>query len=105
MPGPAPCHSSLRPYIPILQVPGQLVNSLIPHLGNKIPSPVLLRRITDNFVSRIKAFAEQEGIPVVHFEPGQRKDEVAAEYRQNFTRTEGVVFTGVAQDKAEALDA
>jgi hypothetical protein len=92
-------------YIPILQVPGQLVSFVVYHRGSRIPSPVLLGRVTDGFVDRIKAFAEQEGIPIVHFEPGRRKDDVAAEYRQGFTRGEGVVFIGVAQERARAFKA
>ena len=68
----------LNGYIPTLQMPGQLVNFLIGHRGNKIPSPALLGRITDDFKAQIQSFAEQGGIPMVHFEPGQRKDDVAS---------------------------
>jgi hypothetical protein len=38
-------------------------------------------------------------------EPGARKDDVAAEYRKRFTNSEGVVFIGVAQEKAQAFKA
>ena len=93
----------LNGYIPTLQMPGQLVSFLVHHRGNKIPSPVLLGRITDDFVTQIKSFAEQESVPIVHFEPGQRKDNVANEYRQRFAKPEGVVFIGVAQEKAQAF--
>ena len=93
----------LNGYIPTLQMPGQLVNFLIGHRGNKIPSPALLGRITDDFKAQIQSFAEQGGIPIVHFEPGQRKDDIAAEYRQKFDQPEGVVFIGVAQEKAQAF--
>ena len=93
----------LNGYIPTLQMPGQLVNFLIGHRGNKIPSPALLGRITDDFKAQIQSFAEQGGIPIVHFEPGQRKDDIAAEYRQRFDQPEGVVFIGVAQEKAQAF--
>ena len=93
----------LNGYIPTLQMPGQLVNFLISHRGNKIPSPALLGRITDDFKAQIQSFAEQGGIPIVHFEPGQRKDDIAAEYRQKFDQPEGVVFIGVAQEKAQAF--
>jgi len=79
----------LNGYIPTLQMPGQLVNFLIGHRGNKIPSPVLLGRITDDFKAQIQSFAEQGSIPIVHFEPGQRKDDIAAEYRQRFDQAEG----------------
>ena len=93
----------LNGYIPTLQLPGQLVNFLIGHRGNKIPSPALLGRITDDFKAQIQSFAEQGDIPIVHFVPGQRKDDVANEYRQKFAKPEGVVFIGVAQEKAQAF--
>jgi hypothetical protein len=95
----------LNGYIPTLQVPGQLVNFLMGHRGNPLPSPALLERITKDFADGIKRFAEQGQIPIVHFESGQRKDEVAAEYRQHFDRPEGVVFIGIAQEKAQAVKA
>jgi hypothetical protein len=95
----------LNGYIPSLQMPGQLVNFLIGHRGNKIPSPALLGRITDDFRARIQSFAAQGGIPLVHFAPGQRKDDIAAEYRQRFAQPEGVVFIGVGQEKAQAFKA
>jgi len=59
----------------------------------------LLGEITQNFVAQVEAFAKRESIPIVHFEKGQRKDDVAAHYRRKFTQEEGVVFIGVAQEK------
>lgn len=93
----------LNGYVPNLQVPGQLVTFLTKHRGNTIPSPVLLQRIGDLFVREVHSFAEERGIPMVRFEPGVRKDHVAAEYRQAFSGAEGVVFIGVAQEKAYAF--
>jgi hypothetical protein len=93
----------LNGYIPTLQVPGQLVRFLVEHRGQKIPSPVLLKRITEQFVQGVKAFAAAHQIPIVQFQPGQRKEDVAAEYRQAFKQVEGVVFIGVAQEKAQAF--
>lgn len=95
----------LNGYVPNLQVPGQLVNFLCKHRGNTIPSPALLQRMGDLFVREVRCFAEEQGIRIVHFERGVRKDDVAAGYRQAFTATEGVVFIGVAQEKAQAFRA
>jgi hypothetical protein len=36
---------------------------------------------------------------VIQFRKGQRKDDIAAEQRRKFTRPEGVVFIGKAQEK------
>jgi hypothetical protein len=93
----------LNGYIPILQTPGQLVNFLIRHRSHKIPSPALLGRITQAFAGATKSFARKNNIPLIHFERGQRKDDVAAEYRKEFHQSEGVVFIGVAQEKANAF--
>jgi len=95
----------LNGYIPTLQTPGQLINFLIRHRGHKIPSPVLLGRITQAFARAVKSFAQKNSIPLIHFERGQRKDDVAAEYRKEFNQSEGVVFIGVAQEKANAFRA
>lgn len=38
-------------------------------------------------------------IPVVHFREGQLKDDIAAEHRNRFTKTEGVLFIGKVQEK------
>jgi hypothetical protein len=95
----------LNGYIPNLQMPGQLVSFLIKHRGNKIPSPVLLERIGEQFVQAVKDFAQEHGIPLVHFEAGQRKDDLAAQYRAEYTAEEGVVFIGIAQEKAWAFKA
>ncbi len=95
----------LNGYIPNLQVPGQLVNFLTKHRGNKIPSPALLGKIGERFASAVKQFAEDHRIAIIHFERGQRKDDLAAQYRQQFAQAEGVVFIGVAQEKANSFTA
>ena len=92
-------------YVPRLQTSGQLCWFLKEHLGNPIPSPALLRPLHDRFVREVTTFADAGNIPVVHFERGQRKDDVAAEHRARFTAAEGVVFIGVAQERASAFKA
>jgi hypothetical protein len=95
----------LNGYVPRLQTSGQLCWFLREHLGNPIPSPALFRPIHDRFTGQVAALAAEQGIPLVHFERGQRKDDVAAEYRARFTAAEGVVFIGVAQERASAFKA
>ena len=60
----------LNGYIPNLQIPSQLIAFLVQHRKQKIPSPALLNRMTQNFVKNIKRYAEENNIPIVHFEPG-----------------------------------
>ena len=69
----------LNGYVPRLQMPGQLVNFLMYQRGYQIPSPALLGKMTDSFRKAVTDFAQVNNIPVVHFQPGQRKDDVAAE--------------------------
>jgi hypothetical protein len=93
----------LNGYVARLQRPENLWWFLHEHRGNPVVSPVLLRQMTDNFVGSIEAFAEQRRIPLVNFERGQRKEEVAEKYLAKFKGTEGVVLIGVAQEMVPAF--
>ena len=92
-------------YVPTLQTPGQLCWYLRDHLGNPLPSPALFPPLHDRFTGAVAAFARQQGVPVVHFERGQRKDEVASQQRADRPLTDGVVFIGVAQEKMSSFKA
>ena len=61
--------------------------------------------MTTDYRKQVKEFAEEQGIPMIEFKKGQRKDDIAAEYRQTHPGTEGVVIIGVAQEKASAFKA
>jgi len=95
----------LNGYVARLQTPGQLVDFLRRHRGHAIPSPVLLGEMTKDFVKRVEAYARENSIPIVQFERDERKDDVAESYRQRWGDREGVVFIGVAQEKAYAYRA
>jgi hypothetical protein len=95
----------LHAYMPKLQTSGGLCYFLHDHLGNPIPSPALFRPIHDRFLTAVEAFASQHRIPTVQFKPGQRKDDIVAEYRARFTHREGVVVLGTAQEKMRAFKA
>ena len=55
--------------------------------------------MTRAFVQAIEQFVKDHQIPLLTFEKGQRKDEVAAEMRAKFPQRDGVVFVGKAQEK------
>ena len=95
----------LNGYVPTLQTSGQLVTFLTQHRGQPIPSPTLLQKMSEAFVQATRAFAAAQQIPLLHFERGARKDDVAAAQRAQFAGTEGVVFIGVAQERAHAFRA
>jgi len=94
----------LNGYIPRLQMPGQLVKFLR-HRGYKIPSPAILGKMTDAYKATVEAFAKENDIPLFHFERGVRKDDIAAEYRERHGEKEGVLFIGIAQERAYAYKA
>jgi hypothetical protein len=95
----------LNGYVSILQTGGQQVTFLSKHLGNKIPSPALLGKRGTAYRQAVKDFAQENGIPMIKFDPGQRKDEVAAAYREEFSEAEGGVFIGVAQERSKSFKA
>jgi len=95
----------LTGYQPKLQTSGGLCYFLQEHLGYPIPSPALFRPLHDRFVDAVQTFAARQGIPVIHFEPKQRKDDVVAEYRARYRGREGVVVIGIAQEKMRAFKA
>lgn len=93
----------LNGYVGKLATSGGLCGFLGEHLGKPVPSPALLGQITQRFVAELKQYAEQRGIPIVHFEHRERKDERANRLRQQRRVRDEVVFIGVAQEKAQAF--
>jgi hypothetical protein len=72
-------------------------------LGKPIPSPVVLGQVTEKFRDAVKAMAERQQIPIRQFDHKERKDEVANRIRQQRGVRDGIVFIGVAQEKAQAF--
>ena len=93
----------LNGYIPSLATPGGLVVFLREHLGKPIPSPAILGQITSSFRKRVEAFAAENEIPWIKFEPGERKDDRANQMRRERNVRGEVVFIGVAQEKTKAF--
>src|SRR5205807_2509229 len=89
----------LNVYVPALQRAGGVASFFRFHLGHRFASSALMDPITKDFIARMEKFAKQESIPMLTFQKGQRKDDVAAEYRNKFTGQEGVLFIGKAQEK------
>ena len=59
--------------------------------------------MTKSFIRRIEAFAQREGIDLITFRKGQRKEDIAHEYLASFGAEEGVLFIGKAQEKASVV--
>jgi hypothetical protein len=90
----------LNGYVPNLQVGGQVVSFMTAHLGNPIPSPVIMEKIGTAFRTTVDRFAADNKIPVVRFSKGDRKIEVMRPYlaRQARTGRSGVAAIGTAQE-------
>jgi hypothetical protein len=89
----------LNVYQPKLQTERQAACFFRFQRGQSVASTVPMGVMTNAFLRQVDAFVEQHQIPVVPFKKGQRKDDVAAEYRARFPGSEGVVFLGKAQEK------
>jgi hypothetical protein len=93
----------LNAYVPSLQTGGGVVYFLKTQLGVRVPSTVMVAPMSERFVQAIEQFVATEGVDLVTFEKGQRKDDVAQEYLARFTGEEGVLFVGKAQEKASVF--
>lgn len=89
----------LNVYVPRLQRELGVVGFLRYHRGHLFASSALLAPISDAFVKNIETFTKTQGIPLLPFAKGQRKDDLAAEHLATFSPPEGVLFVGKAQEK------
>jgi hypothetical protein len=89
----------LNVYVGPLQREGGVASFFRFHRGHQFASSVLMDPISKTFIAAMEAFARREGIPMVQFRKGQRKDDIAAAYLKKFTKSEGVLFIGKAQEK------
>jgi hypothetical protein len=90
----------LNVYVPHLQTPAGVAHFFREQHGATFASSALMEPMTTTFIAALERFARTQGVPLLSFQKGQRKDEVAAAYRAQFTGEEGVLFLGKAQEKA-----
>src|SRR2546427_1346042 len=93
----------LNAYVPSLQTGGGFVYFLKTQLEARVPSTVLIAPMSQRFVDAIEHFVEAQGVDLVTFEKGERKDDVAQRYLAAFQGEEGVLFVGKAQEKASVF--
>jgi len=93
----------LNGYVPGVQTPAGMIRFVKGQLGMSMPSTAAVNGMREAFVRAIDAFVEREGVPVVEFAKGQRKDDVAQEHLARFRDREGVLFVGKAQEKANVF--
>ena len=90
----------LNVYQPQLQRDLGVVGFFRFHRGQPFASASLMADMTRTFVANLESFAKSRQIPVITFQKGQRKDDIAKRYHAEFSQAEGVVFIGKAQEKA-----
>ncbi len=89
----------LNLYQPMLQTGGGVAAFFKGHRGAQVASTALMGPMSRSFVKSIHDFARREGIEIVPFAKGQRKDEVTQQRLQGFSAPEGVLYIGKAQEK------
>jgi hypothetical protein len=93
----------LNVYVPKLQFVGGVVSFLRQHRGHQFASSALLEPISRAFVEDLRRFARDQGVPLIDFAKGQRKDDVAHEFLAGFEGEEGVLFIGRAQERTSVF--
>jgi hypothetical protein len=93
----------LNAHVPSLQTGAGFVYFLKTQLQAPVASTVMVAPMSQRFVQALERFAAAEGVDLVTFERGQRKDEVAQRYLATFEGDEGVLFIGKAQEKAQVF--
>jgi len=90
----------LNAYVPQLTSAPGVASYFRDYLGRRFASTKDAIPLSKEFKKSVLAFAEELQIPVVRFAKHQRKDDVMQARLKKFPFKEGVVFIGIAQEKA-----
>jgi DNA-binding HxlR family transcriptional regulator len=90
----------LNAYVPQLTSERGIAAFCRGYLGQRFASTQAATEMTRAFVRSVETFIQREGLERIHFPKGQRKDQILKKKLRSFTREEGVIFVGVAQEKA-----
>jgi hypothetical protein len=90
----------LNAYVPKLTSAAGVAGFFRGYLGHRFASTKQAGVMTDRFVTGIRDFLQRQDVPLVRFQKGQRKDDIFQQRLKKFKAAEGVVFVGVAQEKA-----
>lgn len=95
----------LNGYVKYLQMPGGVINFIRNQKNWPIPSPQMMKKMSQAFRKEVGRFAAEQGVPLIGFKKGDDKAEVAKEYLTQFQGQSGVVLIGKAQEKAKGYKA
>ena len=93
----------LNLYVPALQYVNGAVGFFRNHRKQPIASSALMAPISKKLVAAIEGYVQDNKIPVVVFQKGQRKDDIDKQHLSGFQGKEGIVFVGKAQEKASVF--
>jgi hypothetical protein len=93
----------LNVYVPYLQTAGAVAGYLRVQHGQRFASTTAVAPMTEAFVRNIEQFVSDEGIDLVTFTKGQRKDDVTQRHLKSFRKSEDVLYVGEAQEKARVM--
>jgi len=93
----------LNLYVPMLQTEGGVAFFFRKHRGHDFASSALMAPMTQKFVTSIEQFAQREGVEIMTFRKGERKDDVAQAALKKFQADEGILFIGKAQEKNRVI--
>jgi hypothetical protein len=93
----------LNAYVPGLQSEGAVADFFRRHRGMPFASSALMAEITHAFVAEIDRFMATHHLPLITFEKGVRKDDIAARHLAQFSGQEGILFVGKAQEKTRVF--
>src|ERR1035437_5219021 len=94
----------LNGYIGKLATGGGLVAFMRGQLAKPVPSPVVLGQVSERFREAVKTQAERDDIPIYQFQHKERKGDIANNFRRQRQVRGGIVFIGVAHEKAQAFN-
>jgi hypothetical protein len=69
------------------------------HRGELLGSSALMNPMSKSFIAAVDRFVRREQVPLITFTRGQRKDDVTQEFRSRYSKSEGIVVVGRAQEK------
>jgi hypothetical protein len=93
----------LNVYQPRLQTPKSVFWFLREFHGKGAVSSRQMKAITEGFLRNIEHFGEEHELPILLFEKGQRKEDVAAQFLADWDGREKILFIGKAQEKARTF--
>ena len=93
----------LNAYVPMLQSGAGAAYFFRKIRGNPVPSSALMAPMTRRFVSALERYAQREGVDLIRFDRGERKDARTQAYLRHWHGGEGVLYIGKAQERARVL--